>query len=88
LTRINTPRAGRAGALREHYGPIAGIRDDPGDGRLAIVLLQEAVLTGRPADRVDAKVLQVLIDLDAGTKLAIGLRVDAYFLGAPSSRTQ
>lgn len=40
------------------------------------------VQTGRPADRVDAKVLQVTIDLDAGVKLPVGLRVDAYFLGA------
>ncbi|HLX17847.1 MAG TPA: HlyD family efflux transporter periplasmic adaptor subunit [Bradyrhizobium sp.] len=41
----------------------------------------KAVQTGRPADKVDAKVLQVLIDLDIGTVLPIGLRVDAYFLG-------
>jgi HlyD family secretion protein len=41
----------------------------------------KAVQTGRPADRVDTKVLQVLIDLDAGVMLPIGLRVDAYFLG-------
>lgn len=38
------------------------------------------VQTGRPTDRVDAKVLQVMIDLDAGAKLPVGLRVDAYFL--------
>jgi HlyD family secretion protein len=45
------------------------------------------VQTGRPADRVDTKVLQVLIDLDLGTTLPIGLRVDAYFLdrSAPPS---
>jgi HlyD family secretion protein len=42
------------------------------------------VLTGRPADRVDTKVLQVLIDLDAGVRLPVGLRVDAYFLGDPA----
>jgi HlyD family secretion protein len=42
------------------------------------------VVTGRPADRVDTKVLQVLIDLDAGVRLPIGLRVDAYFLDAPN----
>lgn len=47
----------------------------------------KVVQTGRPADRVDTKVLQVLIDLDAGTKLPIGLRVDAYFLGATSPST-
>ncbi|ACB97420.1 HlyD family secretion protein [Beijerinckia indica] len=42
------------------------------------------VMTGRPADRVDTKVLQVLIDLDPGVRLPIGLRVDAYFLSGPS----
>lgn len=49
----------------------------------------KTVQTGRPADRVDTKVLQVLIDLDAGTTLPIGLRVDAYFLNEsapPNSR--
>jgi HlyD family secretion protein len=46
------------------------------------------VQTGRPADRVDTKVLQVLIDLDAGVKLPIGLRVDAYFLNSASTAPQ
>ncbi|MGD9656652.1 MAG: HlyD family secretion protein [Methylocystis sp.] len=41
----------------------------------------KAVQTGRPTDRVDAKALQVLIDLDPATNLPVGLRVDAYFLG-------
>ncbi len=45
----------------------------------------KAVQTGRPADRVDTKVFQVLIDLNAGTKLPIGLRVDAYFFGGSAS---
>ncbi len=40
----------------------------------------KAVRTGRPAERVDMKVLQVLIDLDPDVKLPIGLRVDAYIL--------
>jgi len=39
------------------------------------------VQTGRPADRVDTKVLQVLIDLDEDAKLPVGLRVDAYLFG-------
>jgi HlyD family secretion protein len=43
------------------------------------------VQTGRQADRVDTKVLQVLIDLDAGIGLPIGLRVDAYFLGGSAA---
>jgi HlyD family secretion protein len=48
----------------------------------------KAVQTGRPADRVDTKVLQVLIDLDPGTKLPIGLRVDAYFLNEPAVKRE
>jgi HlyD family secretion protein len=43
------------------------------------------VATGRPSDRVDTKVLQVLIDLDPNVKLPIGLRVDAFFLDDLSS---
>jgi len=46
------------------------------------------VQTGRPADRVDTKVLQVLIDLDSGVKLPVGLRVDAYFLAGSSTASQ
>ena len=42
----------------------------------------KAVQTGRPAEKVDMKVLQVLIDLDQDVKLPAGLRVDAYVLGA------
>jgi HlyD family secretion protein len=45
----------------------------------------KAVQTGRPAERVDTKVLQVLIDLDPGSMLPIGLRVDAYFLGGSAT---
>jgi HlyD family secretion protein len=46
----------------------------------------KAVQTGRPADRVDTKVLQVLIDLDVGTKLPVGLRVDAYIVTEPAAK--
>jgi HlyD family secretion protein len=43
------------------------------------------VATGRPADRVDTKVLQVLIDLDTGVNLPVGLRVDVFFLDGPTA---
>jgi HlyD family secretion protein len=57
--------------------------------RVASRMGAKQVQTGRPTDRVDAKVLQVLIDLDAGVKLPVGLRVDAYFLGSGvAARTQ
>src|SRR5262249_22424457 len=53
--------------------------------RVSSRLAGKAIQTGRPADRVDAKVLQVLIDLD---KLPIGLRVDAYFLNEPAVKRE
>jgi HlyD family secretion protein len=56
--------------------------------RVSLRLGAKAVQTGRPADRVDTKVLQVLIDLDPGTKLPVGLRVDAYFLAGPAPAAQ
>jgi HlyD family secretion protein len=43
------------------------------------------VATGRPADRVDTKVLQVLIDLDTSVTLPVGLRVDVFFLDGPAA---
>jgi HlyD family secretion protein len=65
--------------------------------RVSSRLGAKAVQTGRPADRVDTKILQVLLDLDPGVKLPIGLRVDVYFLndearptaigGLPEGRT-
>ena len=53
--------------------------------RISQRLGAKAVQTGRPAEKVDMKVLQVLIDLDPGVKLPVGLRVDAYVLGAAVS---
>ena len=47
--------------------------------RVSSQLGGKEIQTGRPAERVDTKVLQVLIDLDAGAKLPIGLRVDVFF---------
>jgi HlyD family secretion protein len=55
--------------------------------RVAARLGGKAVQTGRPAEKVDTKVLQVLIDLDSGSNLPIGLRVDVYFLGPAPAAT-
>lgn len=52
--------------------------------RVSTRLGAKMVQTGRPAEKLDTKVLQVLIDLDQGAKLPIGLRVDAYFLNEPA----
>lgn len=45
--------------------------------RIGEVLGRKNVRTDDPAERVDTKVLEVLVELDAGTRLPIGLRVDA-----------
>lgn len=44
----------------------------------------KVVSTGRPADRVDTKILQILIDLDGATRLPVGLRVDAHLYESPA----
>jgi HlyD family secretion protein len=36
------------------------------------------VQTDEPTEKVDTKILETLIQLDAGTQLPVGLRVDAY----------
>ena len=39
------------------------------------------VRTDEPAERVDQKILETLVQLDRGTDLPVGLRVDAYVVG-------
>jgi len=53
--------------------------------RVSSRLGAKEVQTGRPADRADTKVLQVLLDLDPDVKLPVGLRVDDYFLRSLSA---
>jgi HlyD family secretion protein len=53
--------------------------------RVASRMGSKLVQTGRPTDRVDAKALQVLIDLDPEARLPVGLRVDTYFFAGPVS---
>lgn len=43
--------------------------------------------SGDPAERIDTKVLEALIDLDPGTKLPVGLPVDVRVEGAGSGST-
>lgn len=40
---------------------------------------QKKIQTGRPQEKSDTKVMEVLVDLDKGTAIPIGLRVDAFF---------
>ena len=46
--------------------------------RVGRMLGRKQVRTGEPAERVDTKVLEVLVELAAGTDLPIGLRVDGF----------
>lgn len=56
-----------------------GDRTFPGKvGRIGRILGKKNVRTGDPAERVDTKVLETLVDLEPGADLPIGLRVDAY----------
>jgi ABC exporter DevB family membrane fusion protein len=46
--------------------------------RVGRILGKKNIRTGDPAERVDTKVLETLVDLQPGTELPVGLRVDAY----------
>ena len=48
--------------------------------RLGQQLGRKNVHTDEPTERVDTKVLEVLVELEAGTVLPAGLRVDAFFV--------
>jgi len=39
------------------------------------------VRTDEPAERVDRKILETLVELDKGAELPVGLRVDTYIVG-------
>lgn len=45
--------------------------------RVGRILGKKNIRTGEPAERVDTKVLETLVDLDPGAELPVGLRVDA-----------
>ena len=46
--------------------------------RIGETLGQKGIRTERPNERTDTRVLETLVELDAGTTLPIGLRVDAF----------
>lgn len=46
--------------------------------RIGQVLGRKNVRTDEPSERVDTKILETLVQLDAGQTLPVGLRVDAY----------
>jgi ABC exporter DevB family membrane fusion protein len=56
--------------------------------RVGQVLGKKTIRTDEPAERVDTKILEVLLELDKGQQLPLGLRVDAFILanGAASNK--
>jgi len=49
--------------------------------RVGQVLGRKNILTDEPTERVDTKVLEVLVQLDDGHELPLGLRVQAFIVG-------
>jgi hypothetical protein len=46
--------------------------------RVGNILGKKNVRTDEPSEHVDTKILETLVELDAGQKLPLGLRVDSY----------
>jgi HlyD family secretion protein len=53
-------------------------------GRLGELMGRKQIVSDDPAERKDRRVLEVLIDLEPGVSMPVGLRVDAYIRLAPS----
>jgi HlyD family secretion protein len=43
---------------------------------------KKSIRTDEPAERVDTKILEVLLELDNGQQPPLGLRVDAFILAS------
>jgi ABC exporter DevB family membrane fusion protein len=54
--------------------------------RLGRVLGKKNVRTDEPAERLDTKILETLIELDSGQQLPVGLRVDAFVIVGSGER--
>jgi len=46
--------------------------------RVGRILGKKNIRTDEPSEHVDTKILETLVELDAGQTLPLGLRVDAY----------
>ncbi|EXJ16357.1 HlyD family secretion protein [Imhoffiella purpurea] len=54
--------------------------------RVGVLVGRKGLRSERPDERLDTRVLEVLVDLDPGSDLPVGLRVDTYFvLDSPDS---
>jgi len=49
--------------------------------RVGLLLGKKNIRTDEPAERVDTKILEVLVELDDGHQLPLGLRVQAFIVG-------
>jgi HlyD family secretion protein len=56
--------------------------------RVGAMLGRKRIHTDQPAEKLDDKVLEVLIELDGHPPLPVGLRVDAFVTPAPTSDRQ
>jgi HlyD family secretion protein len=69
----------RAGQTAYVQADAYGERRFPGRvSRIGKLMGRKTLRNEQPAERVDTRVLEVLIDLEPGTELPVGLRVDAY----------
>jgi HlyD family secretion protein len=56
--------------------------------RIGQVLGKKNVRTDEPSERIDTKILETLVELDAGERLPAGLRVDSFILTDKPAATQ
>lgn len=56
--------------------------------RIGQVLGRKNVRTDEPSERIDTKILETLVELDAGQRLPTGLRVDSFILTDKSATAQ
>lgn len=56
--------------------------------RVGELLGPKNVRTDQPTERVDTKILETLVELDSGTSLPMGLRVDSYIVAGPGQMAE
>ena len=70
-----------------HTGQAAYVQADaygaqrfPGHvSEIGMLMGRKNLLSGEPSERIDTRVLEVLVDLEPSVELPVGLRVDTYF---------
>jgi len=56
--------------------------------RVGKILGKKNVRTDEPSEHVDTKILETLVQLDAGQQLPLGLRVDAFLESGAASKME